>query len=287
MRTAWQIILLVFGFGVGSLLAADAQTVAPLDRLQPFSTQGIAMGQVRATAANHLMSLDGRELGVMEGLIDGGVTDRVSVGLLGKTSAGHGRTGGRYDADGWGVWSKAVLICGQERRPSLAVLGEYLTEDTIVQYNSSSMNFYAAPTYASSGGQALLSGGWRSTLWHARTGLYLVNVMQQRIATVTLLGAGMKIPLARCWETDWAVTGYGDNFDGQNLNYEIRGALQFNIPNRGGIVVAGSLFPEGFPLAATPFSTAAAVGSFFGGSATSSFRAQKMGYLSVAGQFAF
>jgi len=278
MWSTWRLISLTTILAICCLCAAALPTVSGAWP-ESVSTDMLEEGTIDAGAVDYYMTFDGRQLNLYQLTLDAGLSNNLSLGGKYCVGSGHGHSkSNTYSDHGKEFSTKYRLVKECGAIPSLALYGEYTSDKAELHTTEATVN----ATTTSTGAQLLAGGGtpfggWR---WHARVGGYQTKVVGDTLATTYLAGGDVVVPMSKRMNLRVAATAFDDNYSGGTMTEELLAALSL-YPGCSRITLAGSLYPKGVPLAATPLSPAAAVGTFVGGSATENLRTKAMGYISL------
>lgn len=239
--------------------------------------------QTRVTS--HYLAWNGRALAVMNAGITARPTPHLSIGGAYRYSHGRGHsTASRYGSTGWGGRADWRMLTRQAGRSSLSLAAEHATDQVHLHSIDINTSLQADPSFAATGVRVVMEAPYHALTSMGWAGMYTARVNAQHVANVHLLGAGLARPLGRRTRVYLAVTGYRDDYQGQHFSQEVQLGLTAHVGPKGEITLSGSVFPHGIPIAGTPLSAAAAVGTIYGGSAVAQLRTQPAGYLSLSAQ---
>jgi hypothetical protein len=231
----------------------------------------------------------GRTLSVVEGGLAAGITDRLSLGATLLYSNGHGHSAqNTYRGDGEHFWAGYRFLTMGNRGPSFSLIADRVHDDITLHYVDPTTTADAWPHDTAMGGQLTGELERGSCCWLGRVGVYNVDVSSLYLATVKLLGGGVKVNLTRKTSADLLLTGFEDTTDASHhFSGEITGGVTYAPKSNSGISLSASLFPRGVSMAGSAFSPASAVGTSISGSATDTFRTQAIGYITLGGYIRF
>lgn len=282
--TLWITLCVV---GIIVCTGAMGQTIAPADWTRVFAVATPTAGTLTAAATYQYMTYDGRKLSQGQAGLDYVITPPLTLGVAFRSASGHGRAkANTYDADGWGAWGTYQLMVSGAC-PTMVLLGEYVRDNARLHVENGATAVDADPDVTIGGLQLLARLNAATPTWSARAGVYHTTILTESLATTWLAGAGVRVPLGRTVDAAFTATAFRDDYIESETTVELEGTLCYALPPRTSVTLAGIYFPNGIPLAATPFSSAAAVGAFYGGSATSAIRNDVIGYVALTGTYAF
>jgi hypothetical protein len=271
------------------LAGAVAQSTAPVGfGLHPVLPAGALPASTHsATVASSAIEENGRFISLREIKLEGRATARLAGGATLRQTRAHGRAvQNRYTADGWRLWG-AWQVRQPDAGPGVLVVADYIRDSADLQVVTANSSFFASADVSAVSGQAAVLVARGAGSGHLRGGLATTTLFGDRLATVWLLGAGWEQPVGTRFVAETAVTAFMDDFQGRHYDLEAALGLRYAVAPHTTLSLTGRYYPRGIPLAGAPLGPAAAVGAFYGDSATDPLRNDAFGMVTLSAAYAF
>jgi hypothetical protein len=267
----WRLVCVL----AGGLLGGD--TIGAQEALVGTPTPAF-----RSTITSHLLNWDGRALALVETRLAGELSRRVTVAASLRHIAGHGRSRqNRYAGRGWQFQGHWAVLPAAERRPAVTLVVDYAHERAELSYADDVSSLYAEPEVAST------SVRLRTSLAGAGHPVVEVGAVQavlngsQRTHVVEV-GGELAFPLGRRLLAEVGVSAYRAMTGVGTVSPEIRLVTRLCSSARGEVVLGGTYYPTGVPLAGAALSPGALIGAIYDSTASGQFATRPVGFLTVA-----